>query len=48
MEYLAELFTAGDEDIVTGVLLKLAAMRAYLRDITLDRERTSRFRQRSG
>ena len=39
VEYLAELFTAGDADIVTGVLLKLAAMRAYLRDITLDRER---------
>jgi len=39
VEYLAELFTAGDTDLVTGVLRKLAAMRAYLRDITLDRER---------
>jgi nitrate reductase beta subunit len=39
VEYLAELFTAGDADIVTGVLLKLAAMRAYLRDITLGRDR---------
>ncbi len=39
VEYLAELFTAGDADIITGVLLRLAAMRAYLRDITLDRER---------
>ena len=27
VEYLAELFTAGDTDIVTGVLRKLAAMR---------------------
>jgi nitrate reductase beta subunit len=33
--YLAELFTAGDTDVVTGVLRKLAAMRAYMRDITL-------------
>ncbi|WP_127792482.1 nitrate reductase subunit beta [Agromyces sp. LHK192] len=39
VEYLAELFTAGDADLVTGVLRKLAAMRAYLRDITLDRGR---------
>ena len=38
VEYLAELFTAGDTDLVTGVLRKLAAMRAYLRDITLGRE----------
>ncbi|MFV0320568.1 MAG: nitrate reductase subunit beta [Microbacterium sp.] len=35
VEYLAELFTAGDTDLVTEVLRKLAAMRAYLRDITL-------------
>ena len=27
VEYLAELFTAGDTEIVTGVLRKLAAMR---------------------
>ena len=39
VEYLAELFTAGDTDIITGVLWRLAAMRSYLRDITLDRER---------
>ncbi|GGI44192.1 nitrate reductase beta subunit [Agromyces flavus] len=37
VEYLAELFTAGDTDLVTGVLRKLAAMRAYLRDIALSR-----------
>src|SRR5690554_5296865 len=37
VEYLAELFTAGDSAVVTGVLQKLAAMRAYMRDITLGR-----------
>ena len=35
VEYLAELFTAGDTDVVTGVLKKLAAMRSYMRDITM-------------
>ncbi|WP_312180601.1 nitrate reductase subunit beta [Arthrobacter sp.] len=35
VEYLAELFTAGDADLVTSVLRKLAAMRAYMRNITL-------------
>lgn len=38
VEYLAELFTAGDTEVVTGVLRKLAAMRAYMRDVTLGRE----------
>ncbi len=38
VEYLAELFTAGDTTIITGVLRRLAAMRAYLRDITLTGE----------
>ncbi|MFW6775216.1 nitrate reductase subunit beta [Nocardioides sp. CPCC 205120] len=38
VEYLAELFTAGDTDVVTGVLQKLAAMRAYMRGVTLGRE----------
>jgi nitrate reductase beta subunit len=38
VEYLAELFTAGDTDIVDGVLRKLAAMRAYMRGINLGRE----------
>ena len=38
VEYLAELFTAGDAAVVDGVLHKLAAMRAYMRDITLGRE----------
>jgi nitrate reductase / nitrite oxidoreductase, beta subunit len=36
VEYLAELFTAGDADVVTGVLKRLAAMRSYLRGITMD------------
>ncbi len=35
VEYLAELFTAGDTDMVTGVLKKLAAMRSYMRGISL-------------
>ena len=38
LEYLAELFTAGDVAEVDRVLKRLAAMRAYLRDITLGRE----------
>ena len=35
VSYLAELFTAGDTDIVTGVLQKLAAMRSFMRGVTL-------------
>ncbi|UPK75402.1 nitrate reductase subunit beta [Nocardioidaceae bacterium SCSIO 66511] len=38
LEYLAGLFTAGDTEVVGGVLEKLAAMRAYMRDVTLGRE----------
>jgi nitrate reductase beta subunit len=38
IEYLAELFTAGDVAPVDGVLRKLAAMRSYMRDINLGRE----------
>ncbi|WP_460993633.1 nitrate reductase subunit beta [Sinomonas soli] len=34
-EYLAELFTAGDTSIIDGVLRRLAAMRAYMRGISL-------------
>ncbi|HEY4422013.1 MAG TPA: nitrate reductase subunit beta [Pseudonocardia sp.] len=37
--YLAELFTAGDPAPVRDVLLKLAAMRSYMRDVTLGRDR---------
>ncbi|GIG22815.1 nitrate reductase subunit beta [Cellulomonas chitinilytica] len=36
VEYLASLFSAGDTEVVTGVLRRLAAMRAYLRGITLE------------
>ncbi|GAA4515045.1 nitrate reductase subunit beta [Brevibacterium yomogidense] len=35
IEYLANLFTAGDVDIVSDVLRKMAAMRSYMRDINL-------------
>ncbi|MGV9834615.1 nitrate reductase subunit beta [Nocardia niigatensis] len=38
VEYLARLFTAGDPAPVTAVLRRLAAMRSYMRDITLGRE----------
>ncbi len=38
VEYLAELFTAGDTAPVTDVLKRLAAMRSYMRDINLGRE----------
>ena len=38
VEYLAELFTAGDVAPVDRVLKKLAAMRSYMRDINLGRE----------
>jgi len=37
VSYLAELFTAGDTAVVDGVLRKLAAMRAYQRDLNLGR-----------
>jgi nitrate reductase / nitrite oxidoreductase, beta subunit len=37
VEYLAELFTAGDTARVTGVLKKLGAMRSYMRDLNLGR-----------
>ncbi len=38
VEYLAELFSAGDPAPVSAVLRKLAAMRSYMRDINLGRE----------
>jgi nitrate reductase beta subunit len=38
VEYLAELFTAGDPRPVTEVLQRLAAMRSYMRDINLGRD----------
>ena len=37
IQYLAELFTAGDTTVVDGVLRRLAA-RSYMRDINLGRE----------
>ena len=38
VEYLANLFTAGDVRPVDDVLKKLAAMRSYMRDINLGRD----------
>jgi nitrate reductase beta subunit len=34
LEYLAELFAAGDVDVVAGVLMKLAAVRSHMRALT--------------
>ncbi|NNC11989.1 nitrate reductase subunit beta [Planctomonas sp. JC2975] len=42
IEYLAELFTAGDTTPVDESLRKLAAMRSYMRGINLDDERDER------
>ena len=39
VDYLAELFTAGNVDAVTATLQRLAAMRSYMRDVTLGNER---------
>ncbi|MGZ4610753.1 MAG: nitrate reductase subunit beta, partial [Actinomycetes bacterium] len=38
VEYLAELFTAGEVAPVDAVLHKLAAMRSYMRDINMGRD----------
>jgi len=38
VEYLAELFTAGDTAPVRDVLARLAAMRSFMRDVNLGRE----------
>ncbi|MGZ6826215.1 MAG: nitrate reductase subunit beta, partial [Mycobacteriales bacterium] len=38
ISYLAELFTAGDPKPVRDVLARLAAMRAFMRDVNLGRE----------
>ena len=38
VDYLAQLFTAGDTAPVDAVLKRLAAMRSYMRDINLGRE----------
>ncbi|MFI1169570.1 nitrate reductase subunit beta [Streptomyces sp. NPDC020801] len=38
VDYLAQLFTAGDPGPVDAVLRRLAAMRSYMRDINLGRE----------
>ncbi|MCP2258229.1 respiratory nitrate reductase beta subunit [Streptoalloteichus tenebrarius] len=36
VEYLASLLSAGDSEVVAGVLMKLAAMRGYMRARSLD------------
>ncbi|WP_460794986.1 nitrate reductase subunit beta [Microbacterium sp. GXF0217] len=42
IEYLAELFTAGDTRPVDHALRRLAAMRSYMRGVNLDDEREER------
>ena len=37
-QYLANLLSAGDTDVIDGVLKKLAAMRSYMRDYNLGRD----------
>jgi len=37
LDYLAELFSAGDADVVAGVLMRLAAVRSHMRAVTLGR-----------
>jgi nitrate reductase beta subunit len=48
IEYLAELFTAGDVAPVDRVLRKLAAMRSYMRDITLGNDPNEAIPERVG
>lgn len=48
VEYLAELFTAGDTDEVDRVLFRLAAMRSYMRNVTLGQERDESIAQQVG
>ena len=46
--YLAELFTAGDVKPVDASLQKLAAMRSYMRGVSIDDERDERIAQAVG
>ncbi|MFF2550329.1 nitrate reductase subunit beta [Nocardia sp. NPDC058058] len=48
IEYLAELFTAGDPAPVDAVLRRLAAMRSYMRDINLGRPSRPEIAERVG
>jgi nitrate reductase / nitrite oxidoreductase, beta subunit len=48
VEYLAQLFTAGDVAPVNDVLRRLAAMRSYMRDINLGREPREDIAERVG
>ncbi|SJN46531.1 Respiratory nitrate reductase beta chain [Microbacterium esteraromaticum] len=48
ISYLAELFTAGDIGPVDASLRKLAAMRSYMRGVSIDDERDERIAQAVG
>jgi nitrate reductase beta subunit len=48
IEYLAELFTAGDPKPVRDVLARLGAMRSFMRDVNLGASPTVDRRTPSG
>ncbi|MEU1985722.1 nitrate reductase subunit beta [Nocardia sp. NPDC019395] len=48
VDYLAQLFTAGDPAPVTEVLRRIAAMRSYMRDINFGREPQERVAEAVG
>ena len=48
LEYLAELFTAGDPRPVERSLRRLAAMRSYMRDVNLGNERDEKIAEAVG
>ncbi|MGI5171738.1 nitrate reductase subunit beta [Spirillospora sp. CA-253888] len=48
IEYLAQLFTAGDTAPVDAVLHRLAAMRSYMRDLNLGRDADEAIPERVG
>ncbi len=48
IQYLANMLTAGDGDVVRDVLKKLVAMRSYMRSVTVGKEANSRALEDTG
>lgn len=48
MEYLASIFTAGDVDTIAGVLMKLAGMRTFMRNRTINGDVSNEVLERIG
>lgn len=48
IEYLANLFTAGDTEVIKSVLKKLVAMRTYMRQVNLGKEPDTSVLQAAG